>query len=132
VNIQGSKKLEPFDLEYINKINNDMKKIVRENINEADNAEHNLKNYDAYKEAVAMFPVIKEILEDILGTTPQYRIVHMNQDHNRMTFWFSKYGSMQLSCRSQADLETLFNHKVTIQYPGNQDYGFSISMFLGE
>ena len=44
-----------------------MEKIVRENINEADNAEHNLKNYDAYKEAVAMFPVIKEILEDIAG-----------------------------------------------------------------
>lgn len=109
-----------------------MKKVVRENINESDTLEHNLKNYESYKEAISMFPFIKDILEDILGTTPQYRLIQMNQDHQRMTFWFSKYGSMQLSCRSEADMEMLMNHKVTIQYPGNQDYGFSISMFLGE
>lgn len=119
-------------MEYINKNIIIMKKVVRENINELDNAEHNLKNYDSYKEAVKMFPFIKDILEDILGTTPQYRLVQLSQDHNRMTFWFSKYGSMHLSCRSEADMETLINHKVTIQYPGNQEYGFSISMFLGE
>lgn len=109
-----------------------MEKIVRENINEADTVEHNLKNYDSYKEAVAMFPVIKEILEDILGTTPQYRIIQVNHIRNRIVFYFSKYGSMQLSCRSQADLETLYNYKVSIQYPGNQDYGFSVSIDVGE
>jgi hypothetical protein len=107
-------------------------KLVREKLNEADNASDNLKNYDSYKEIISEFPVVKEILEDILGTVPQYRIIQVNHIRNRIVFYFSKYGSMQLSCRSQADLETLYNYKVSIQYPGNQDYGFSVSIDVGE
>jgi hypothetical protein len=91
-------------------------------------------NYELYKKLIIERPFIKEILEDILGTSPENRIQQIDKYkwHNkvsRFTFWFQTFSSMTVYFKKSLNVEILLNHKVNVQVPGNTDYNFSVTIW---
>jgi len=93
-----------------------------------------MKNWETYQRIIGEKPYIKVILEDILQTTPQYRINQIREYENgHVTFWFSNSGGMFLYFGKErslvlAHLDLLTEHAVQIQFPGNQNYGFTVAI----
>ena len=128
-------------------------KLIRENINEAiknmpgrsDEEIYSMLNepewrmhdenyvYLIYKKLIEKHPYIEEILE-VLETSPEHRLEGINK-YTRMGkalqhwhFYFSRHGSLYFHSEI-SNSELLKKHKVSIQIPGNQNYGFSISIY---
>jgi hypothetical protein len=95
--------------------------------------ESSQNNFELYKKLIETRPFIKEILEDILQITPEWHLTGINKYsyHGRnimFTFFLVSWGSMSLYIRKKNNINLLLKHEVDIQYPGNKDYGFSISI----
>ena len=110
-----------------------MKNLVKESLNE-DEYDDTASNFKRYEEIVSRKPYVKEIVEDILSCSPRYRIDKVDEDDKgRITLWISKSGSMTVYFTKPEEIQyglndLLLKHKVSIQVPGNQDYGFTISI----
>lgn len=79
-----------------------------------------------YKELINKYPYMNEIFEKHLYIAPQYALHSIwDQDH-RTTFYFNQ--SMSVDFGNKETSELLIRYNVSIQFPGNQDYNFSISV----
>ena len=101
-------------------------KLVKETINESSN--DYMAQREKYNEIVSRKPYMKTILEDILKTTPEYRLSQIREDENRIVFWFANSGSMALYFGYAEHLKLMTKYDVYIQVPGNQTYSFSVSI----
>ena len=86
------------------------------------------ENYQLYKKIIVIFPHIKEIFENTYQIYPNYQIEKISKGDNAITFWLNKSGSCSIYYNNKKKLELLEKYKVSFQVPGNQEYGFSISI----
>ena len=84
--------------------------------------------FQQYEMIIESKPWVKTIIEDILLIVPRYRLDKIDIEENRVSMWISKFGSMGIYFRRPEEIELLLKHKVSIQVPGNQEYGFSLSI----
>jgi hypothetical protein len=84
--------------------------------------------FQQYEMIIESKPWVKTIIEDILLIVPRYRLDKIDIEENRISMWISKFGSMGIYFRRPEEIELLLKHKVSIQVPGNQEYGFSLSI----
>lgn len=83
-------------------------------------------NYKVYQEIIKQHPHVKTILEGIF-TAPKYAINDIKvskYSHNKSVVFY-----MNQSCSVESFfMKTLIKHDVSIQFPGNTDYNFSVSI----
>lgn len=86
-------------------------------------------NHQAAKILIQEYPIILDILKlyNLEDFAIRYAIHDIWVDQNRFTFYFYQ------SCTSafnKDNIHLLLEHNVMIQFPGNQNYNFSISFKL--
>lgn len=103
-------------------------KLVKEFINE----EHlsYVDNFKKYKEILIKYPYLKNILEDILYCNVNHQIYQIKEDNDSLSIWFNASGSLSLYFNNSEKSKLLEKYRVSIQFPGNQEYGFSVSIDL--
>ena len=92
---------------------------------------HNENVRTIYYKLIEKHPFINEILE-ALGTSPRYFLAGINKNTNRKGplwhFYFNKSASMYVDFRSPINIKLFTKYNISIQMPGNADYGFSITI----
>jgi hypothetical protein len=83
-------------------------------------------NYELYCKLVEKYPHMKYILEDVLYTNPRYALHYIREEEKSIVFFF--YQSMALYMGNYFHAQLLNIKNVSIQYPGNQDYSFSVNI----
>lgn len=110
-----------------------MKKLIKESlIKEETKYLEYWEWYKKYKELVSRKPWVKTIMEDILRASVSTQIYLIREDKRgdveEVAFWFNHTGSLSAYLWKSEQVEMLLKHKVIIEFPGNQDYGFVISI----